>query len=104
MIVAHHGHNFIIIVCCFCALKSSQETEMLYYKVSILILQSTVTGVAGRMFLDAHIPVAEEQNIESECVIVPARALVVNGVLETQMNFKHVMKIHVQVNVKAVYV
>ena len=51
------------------------------------------------MFLDVHIHVVEVQNIVSECVIIPARALVVNGVLETQQNFKNVTKIHAQVHV-----
>ena len=61
-----------------------------------------VTGEAGRMFLVAHIPVEEVRNIESECVTAPVRALVVNGVLETQQNLTNVTQIHVQVNVKAV--
>ena len=61
-----------------------------------------VTGVGGRMFLCAHIPVVEVRNIESECVAAPVRALGVNDVLETQKNLTNVTQIHVQVNVKAV--
>ena len=97
--------NFTVFFCDFvCTKHITSEGNTIILEVMILIFQSTVIGVAGLMCLGVLIRVVEEQNIESECVAVPVRDLVVNGVLETQQNFKAVTKIHVQVNVKVVYI